>query len=78
MDAVWNKGMEEGTAKQGERRQGHLTASSWGKRLCCTPQVGRNNLESGYLVSLPRQGKFIRIHFGTTGKLASADIETCK
>lgn len=24
------------------------------------------------------QGKFIRIHFGTTGKLASADIETCK
>ena len=26
----------------------------------------------------PEQGKFIRIHFGTTGKLASADIETCK
>uniref|UniRef100_A0A7N8XCC6 Myosin heavy chain, fast skeletal muscle-like n=1 Tax=Mastacembelus armatus TaxID=205130 RepID=A0A7N8XCC6_9TELE len=25
-----------------------------------------------------RFGKFIRIHFGTTGKLASADIETCK
>ena len=25
-----------------------------------------------------KQGKFIRIHFGTTGKLASADIETCK
>lgn len=24
------------------------------------------------------QGKFIRIHFGTTGKLSSADIETCK
>uniref|UniRef100_A0A287D939 Myosin heavy chain 3 n=1 Tax=Ictidomys tridecemlineatus TaxID=43179 RepID=A0A287D939_ICTTR len=24
----------------------------------------------------PLQGKFIRIHFGTTGKLASADIET--
>lgn len=24
------------------------------------------------------QGKFIRIHFGATGKLASADIETCK
>ena len=24
------------------------------------------------------QGKFIRIHFGTTGKLASGDIETCK
>lgn len=42
MDAVWNKGMEEGTAKQAERRQGHLTASSWGKRLCSTPQVGMN------------------------------------
>eukprot|EP00076_Gallus_gallus_P032045 XP_024997583.1 myosin-4 [Gallus gallus] len=25
-----------------------------------------------------RFGKFIRIHFGTTGKLASADIETCE
>uniref|UniRef100_A0A5F9DHJ1 Myosin heavy chain 4 n=1 Tax=Oryctolagus cuniculus TaxID=9986 RepID=A0A5F9DHJ1_RABIT len=25
-----------------------------------------------------RFGKFIRIHFGATGKLASADIETCK
>ena len=24
------------------------------------------------------KGKFIRIHFGTTGKLASADIETCE
>lgn len=24
------------------------------------------------------QGKFIRIHFGTTGKLAGADIESCK
>ena len=25
-----------------------------------------------------KQGKFIRIHFATSGKLASADIETCK
>ena len=24
------------------------------------------------------QGKFIRIHFAASGKLASADIETCK
>lgn len=24
------------------------------------------------------QGKFIRIHFGPMGKLAGADIETCK
>ena len=24
------------------------------------------------------QGKFIRIHFGPTGKIAGADIETCK
>ena len=24
------------------------------------------------------QGKFIRIHFGVTGKLSSADIETCE
>ena len=25
-----------------------------------------------------KQGKFIRIHFGNSGKLAGADIETCK
>ncbi|XP_027522293.1 myosin-8-like [Corapipo altera] len=25
-----------------------------------------------------RFGKFIRIHFGTSGKLASGDIETCE
>ena len=24
------------------------------------------------------QGKFVRIHFGTTGKIAGADIETCE
>ena len=24
------------------------------------------------------QGKFIRIHFGPNGKIAGADIETCK
>ena len=24
------------------------------------------------------QGKFVRIHFGPTGKIAGADIETCK
>lgn len=34
-----------------------------------------NSCAKGFHVS---QGKFIRIHFGTTGKLASADIETCK
>lgn len=28
--------------------------------------------------SYPPQGKFIRIHFGPSGKLAGADIETCK
>ncbi len=29
-------------------------------------------------VMLCLQGKFIRIHFGISGKLSSADIETCK
>jgi len=24
------------------------------------------------------QGKFVRIHFGTNGKIAGADIETCE
>lgn len=28
--------------------------------------------------TLSFQGKFIRIHFDTRGKVASADIETCK
>lgn len=31
-----------------------------------------------YLFLFLGQGKFIRIHFGTTGKLSSADIETCE
>lgn len=30
------------------------------------------------LLSHPEQGKFIRIHFGPSGKLAGADIETCE
>ena len=30
------------------------------------------------MIFFPPQGKFIRIHFGTTGKLSSADIETCE
>ena len=34
-----------------------------------------NNRHFPYMVF---QGKFIRIHFGTKGKLSSADIETCK
>jgi len=29
-------------------------------------------------ISSFEQGKFIRIHFAASGKLASADIETCK
>jgi hypothetical protein len=29
-------------------------------------------------LSIIKQGKFIRIHFGNSGKLAGADIETCK
>lgn len=29
------------------------------------------------VIFLP-QGKFIRIHFGPSGKLAGADIETCE
>ena len=30
-----------------------------------------------YLYFVFFQGKFIRIHFGTNGKIAGADIETC-
>lgn len=30
------------------------------------------------MIFLLSQGKFIRIHFGPSGKLAGADIETCK
>ena len=29
-------------------------------------------------IIIPFQGKFIRIHFGPDGKIAGADIETCK
>lgn len=34
--------------------------------------------EERWNIFCSKQGKFIRIHFGTTGKLSSADIETCK
>lgn len=30
------------------------------------------------MLSHLEQGKFIRIHFGPSGKLAGADIETCE
>ncbi|XDV20697.1 hypothetical protein PO909_025981, partial [Leuciscus waleckii] len=35
-----------------------------------------NNNNNNNLLFCFKEGKFIRIHFGTTGKLASADIET--
>lgn len=38
--------------------------------------VGTNRAEGGMVLLL--QGKFIRIHFGPTGKLASADIDSCE
>lgn len=31
-----------------------------------------------FFVVCPLQGKFVRIHFGTNGKIAGADIESCK
>uniref|UniRef100_A0A8C9J2L9 Myosin-7 n=1 Tax=Panthera tigris altaica TaxID=74533 RepID=A0A8C9J2L9_PANTA len=39
-----------------------------------TPGKGRGDLSPSGMTTPP--GKFIRIHFGATGKLASADIET--
>lgn len=38
--------------------------------------VGTNRTEGGMIRLL--QGKFIRIHFGPSGKLASADIDSCE
>lgn len=83
LEAVWNKGMEKGDAanQKEERERGTcFTSNYWGIRFPFTlPRrwVGTPGV-TVHLVSLPPQGKFIRIHFGTTGKLASADIETCK
>lgn len=77
MDAMWDEGMEAGAAKQG-RGDRTLNCKFLGKKALSHSPGGQEHLQSGHLVSLPRQGKFIRIHFGTTGKLASADIETCK
>lgn len=39
--------------------------------------VGTLHRTEGGMVPL-LQGKFIRIHFGPTGKLASADIDSCE
>lgn len=41
------------------------------------PVVGAFTRTEGGMVPL-LQGKFIRIHFGPTGKLASADIDSCE
>lgn len=35
-------------------------------------------LDLNWFILDHEQGKFIRIHFGNSGKLAGADIETCK
>lgn len=43
--------------------------------------VERSVVQSDGSIMLPfylEQGKFIRIHFGPSGKLAGADIETCE
>ena len=45
---------------------------SWPMCWSRTPSVLPHN------PPLSAQGKFIRIHFGTTGKLAGADIESCE
>lgn len=45
--------------------------------LSCLTGLSSQILELKKLLS-PFQGKFIRIHFGTSGKLSSADIETCE
>jgi hypothetical protein len=37
-----------------------------------------NNGQYSNSIIIPFQGKFIRIHFGPDGKIAGADIETCK
>lgn len=41
-----------------------------------TLAVGTNRAKGAMVLLL--QGKFIRIHFGPTGKLASADIDSCE
>lgn len=46
--------------------------SSWGALV-----EGTLDRTEGGMVP-PLQGKFIRIHFGPTGKLASADIDSCE
>ena len=65
-------------SKAGREATRTLNCKFLGKKALFHSPGWYEHLESGYLVSIPRQGKFIRIHFGTTGKLASADIETCK
>ena len=74
---MWNKGWKRAQQSREEAIR-TLNCKFLGKKALSHSPGGQEHLQSGHLVSLPRQGKFIRIHFGTTGKLASADIETCK
>ena len=37
-----------------------------------------DQLRGSLLSTFFAQGKFVRIHFGTNGKIAGADIETCE
>lgn len=62
-----------------EERAGGKTTEEKASRGQCSG-IQRKFLSHGRIwsPSPSLQGKFIRIHFGTTGKLASADIETCK
>jgi hypothetical protein len=48
-----------------------FSTSRYGKFL-------ENNEQCSNSIMIPFQGKFIRIHFGPDGKIAGADIETCK
>ena len=67
------------TDQKGEEGTGGKTTEGRASRGSAQESRGSSPvMEGSGLPSPSMQGKFIRIHFGPTGKLASADIDSCE
>uniref|UniRef100_H3C509 Myosin motor domain-containing protein n=1 Tax=Tetraodon nigroviridis TaxID=99883 RepID=H3C509_TETNG len=67
-----------GGSKKAEQSSGKMQGSLEDQIIAANPLLeAYGNAKTVRNDNSSRFGKFIRIHFGSSGKLASADIETC-